>query len=154
MRHSYRLFAIVIASLLITSTSYAQSVLIPGSLKGPGTMGPGGAKRLCAPLSIGLYEWRIEWMTRLLRPTESQAVLLRQLADDSARARQVIAAGCADAGDATTLGQLDIMERRLEGLTEALTLIRPGYQRFYAALDSRQKAQLEALGPARTGWRW
>jgi hypothetical protein len=136
------------------STSYAQSVLIPGSLKGPGTMGPGGAKRLCAPLSIGLYEWRIEWITRLLLPTESQAVLLRQLADDSARARQVIAAGCADSGNATTIGQLDIMERRLEGLTEALTLIRPGYERFYTSLDERQKALLEALGPARRGWRW
>jgi hypothetical protein len=154
MKHSYRLLAIVIASLLLMSTSYAQSVLIPGSLKGPGTMGPGGAKRLCAPLSIGLYEWRIEWMTRLLRPSESQAVLLRQLADDSARARQAIAAACADSGAATTLGQLDTIERRLEGLTEALTLFRPGYERFYAALDDRQKALLEALGPARTGWRW
>lgn len=154
MTHSSRVLAIVVVSLLVTSASYAQTVLIPGSLKGLGTMGPAGVKRLCAPLSIGLYEWRIAWVTRLLQPTESQAALLRQLAEDSARAGQAIAAACASDGTPTTIGQLDLMERRLEGLTAAVTLIRPGYEHFYASLDERQKARLEALGPARKGWRW
>src|SRR6218665_2805335 len=81
---AHHLIAIVLVSLLAASSADAQTVLIPGSLKGPGTMGPDGVRRLCGPLSIGLYEWQIEWVTRLLRPTESQAVLLRQLADDSA----------------------------------------------------------------------
>ncbi|MDB5501217.1 MAG: hypothetical protein JWR89_1119 [Tardiphaga sp.] len=154
MTHLSRALAIIVLSLLVTSASHAQTVLIPGSLRGLGTMGPGGAKRLCAPLSIGLYEWQIGWVTRLLKPTESQAVLLRQLAEASARARQSIAAACGNDGVPTTIGQLDLMERRLEGLTEAVTLIRPSYELFYASLDDQQKARLEALGPARKGWRW
>ena len=154
MSHMRRILAIVVTSLLVSTASYAQTVLIPGSLKGLGSMGPVGVKRLCAPLSIGLYEWKIGWVARLLQPSETQAALLRSLADDSARARQVIAAACADAGVRTTIGQLETMERRLQGLTEAVSLIRPGYEQFYASLDGRQRARLEALGPARGGWRW
>jgi hypothetical protein len=149
-----RVLAIVLGSLLLASAAQAQTVLVPGSLKGVGTMGPAGVKRLCAPLSIGLYEWRIGWLTGLLQPNESQAVLLRQLAEASAGARQVISAACVDPGVASTIGQMDVMERRLEALAAALTLLRPAYERFYAALDDRQKARLEALGPARKGWRW
>ena len=153
MIRSIRMLAIAL-SLFVTSASYAQTVLIPGALRGPGTIGPTGAKRLCAPLSVGLYEWRIGWMTRLLQPTESQAMLLRQLADDSARARLAIATACADQGVPTAIGQFDLMERRLAGLTEAMTALRPAFQHFYESLDDRQKARLEALGPARNGWRW
>ncbi|MCX7319441.1 Spy/CpxP family protein refolding chaperone [Tardiphaga sp.] len=117
-------------------------------------MGPGGVRRLCSPLAIGLVEWRIAWISRLLQPNDGQALLLRQLADVSLQAKQAIAAGCADSGQLTTATQLDRMERRLEGLAEAVALMQPSYDQFYAALNERQKAQLEALGPARRGWRW
>ena len=53
--------------------SSGYSVLIPGAMKGFGTMGPTGYRRLCAPLSVGLYEWRMQWVERFVsrRRTES-----------------------------------------------------------------------------------
>jgi hypothetical protein len=41
-----------------SDTSPGYSVLIPGGHERFGTMGPTGYRRLCAPLSVGLYEWR------------------------------------------------------------------------------------------------
>jgi len=149
-----RLIAILVLSMAFTSAALAQSVLIPGALNGPGSMGPGGARRLCSPLAIGLVEWRIAWISQLLQPNGGQALLLRQLADVSLQAKQAIAAGCAETGPVTTATQLDRMERRLEGLAQAVALLQPSYDQFYAALNERQKARLEALGPARGGWRW
>src|SRR5262245_4688379 len=46
----------------------ANLVLIPGAMAGARTMGPTGYRRLCAPLSVGLYEWRVQWLERLLKP--------------------------------------------------------------------------------------
>jgi hypothetical protein len=149
-----RLLAILVLSMTFTSAALAQSVLIPGALNGPGAMGPGGARRLCSPLAIGLVEWRIAWITGLLKPNDGQELLLRQLADVSLQAKQAIAAGCAESGAVTTATQLDRMERRLEGLAAAVALLQPSYDQFYAALDEHQRARLEALGPARSGWRW
>jgi hypothetical protein len=50
--------------------------------------------------------------------------------------------------------QLAVMERRVTGLLDALKIIRPAYDKFYASLDDQQKARLDGLGPGRHGWRW
>ena len=42
-------------------------------------MGPTGYRRLCAPLSVGLYEWRMQWIERLLKPTDAQKPPLNDL---------------------------------------------------------------------------
>src|SRR5215469_3879403 len=47
-------------------------VLIPGVMTGPGTMGPRGYRRLCTPRSVGLYEWQVRWIERVVRPNETQ----------------------------------------------------------------------------------
>jgi LTXXQ motif family protein len=138
----------------IASPSHAQKVLIPGSLKGFGTMGPSGEYRLCSPLAIGLYDWRVEWVTRLVHPTDQQAALLRSLVADSAKARDLIADACRHDEIRTTTEQLTIMEARLRGLTGALETLRPSYEAFYSSLDSGQKARLDRLGPGRRGWGW
>ena len=38
---------------------------------GSGTMGRG--KRLCAPRSVGLYEWQVRWVEQIVKPTEDKA---------------------------------------------------------------------------------
>src|SRR5262249_40769044 len=108
----------------------ANLVLIPGAMAGARTMGPTGYRRLCAPLSVGLYEWRMQWIERLLKPTDAQAACPRETVE-------------------TTTVQLAVMERRVAGLLDALKIVRPAYDTFYASLDSQQKARLDALGPGR-----
>src|SRR5262249_56987468 len=53
------------------AASSANVVLIPGAMRGPGTMGPSGYRRLCSPLSVGLSEWRAQWVERLVSPTHA-----------------------------------------------------------------------------------
>jgi LTXXQ motif family protein len=145
--------ALLLASLL-AAPSRAESVLIPGSLKGIGTSGPIGIKRLCSPLSIGLNDWRTEWVTGLIKPTENQNTLLRELVADSDKVRHLIADACRNDEIDTATAQLAVIERRVSALAEALRIFRPTYGNFYSSLDSAQKARLDGLGPARRGWRW
>jgi hypothetical protein len=135
-------------------TRSANLVLIPGLMKGLGTMGPTGYRRLCAPLSVGLYEWRMQWVERLVKPTDAQRIPLNELLEASTKAKEMIAAACPKETVETTTVQLAVMEKRVAGLLDALKIIRPAYDKFDASLDSRQKARLDALGAGRHGWRW
>jgi hypothetical protein len=146
--------ALLTAAVVAATPSLAQTVLIPGSLRGFGSAGPTGTDRLCSPLAIGLYEWRIDWVARQLRPTDAQAALLRDLAERSANARHIIADACRNGELRTTTDQLAVMERRIVALNEALQTIRPSYEAFYSALAPTQRARLDGIGPARRGWGW
>src|SRR5215470_3688816 len=130
----------------------ANLVLIPGTMAGAGTMGPTGYRRLCAPLSVGLSEWRMQWIERLLKPTDAQKTALNDLLVASTKAKEMIAAACPKETVETTSVQLAVMKRRVAGLLDALKIVRPAYDKFYASLDSQQKARLDALGPGRHGW--
>ena len=136
-----------------SDTSSGYSVLIPGAMKGFGTMGPTGYRRLCAPLSVGLYEWRMQWVERFVKPTDAQRARLNDLVAASTKAKETIAAACPGETVETTTVQLAVMEKRVAGMLEALKIIRPAYENFYGSLDRRQKAFLDALGPGRHGWR-
>lgn len=136
------------------AASSANVVLIPGAMRGPGTMGPSGYRRLCSPLSVGLSEWRAQWVERLVKPTDAQKSLLNDLSAASTKAKETIAAACPRETVETTTVQLAVMERRVAGLLDALKIIRPAYDKFYESLDDQQKARLDALGPGRHGWRW
>jgi LTXXQ motif family protein len=129
----------------------ANLVLIPGAMRGPGTI---GYRRLCAPPSVGLYEWRIQWIERLVKPTDAQKTLLNDLLAASTKAKETITAACPKETVETTTVQLAVIERRVTALLDALKIVRPAYDKFYASLDSQQKSRLDALGPGRHGWRW
>jgi hypothetical protein len=135
-------------------TPAAGLVLIPGAMRGFGTMGPTGYRRLCAPLSVGLYEWRVQWVDRLLHPTEAQRMLLDELLAVSTRARERIAAACPKEPVETTIIQLSVMERRVTAVLDAIKTVRPVYEKFYTSLEPAQRARLDALGPGAHGWRW
>ena len=156
----------MVAALLVAAPSFAQqqnlkpvapsanTILIPGAMSGLGTGGPTGYMRLCSPLSVGLYEWRVSWVERFVRPTDQQRPPLDELSAATTKAKETIAAACQrEPVDSTTL-QLAIMEKRVAAMLEALKIVRPAYESFYASLDARQKDFLNALGPGRRGWRW
>lgn len=166
--HRFRLLLTMLFSLtalIATGPSQAQqtnskldtsavTVLIPGGMKGLGTTGPNGYMRLCAPLSVGLYEWRLRWVERFVRPTAEQTPPLNDLIAASAKARETIAAACQKEPVLTSTAQLSVMEKRVVAMMQALKVLRPAYEKFFASLDSRQQDFLNALGPGRRGWRW
>jgi hypothetical protein len=129
-------------------------VLIPGVLTGPGTMGPRGYRRLCTPRSVGLYEWQLRWIERVVRPTETQKAALNDLQSASSKAIATMATACKTEIPATTKAQLEMMDARLETMSQAVKGFRPAFEKFYASLDSQQQQRLDVFGPRHRGWRW
>ena len=113
-------------------------VLIPGAMTGLESTGPTGYRRLCSPLSVGLYEWRIRWVERWVKPSEAQKAPLDDLVTASAKAKETITAACPRETVETTSTQLEVTEKRVAGILEALKIIRPVYDKFYTPLDSRE----------------
>jgi LTXXQ motif family protein len=129
-------------------------VLIPGVLTGPGTTGPRGYRRLCTPRSVGLYEWQVRWIERVIRPTEAQRAALNDLQSASSKAIATMATACKAEMPTTTKAGLEMMDNRLEVMSQAVKTLRPAFDAFYASLDRQQQQRLDAFGPRRRGWRW
>jgi hypothetical protein len=129
-------------------------VLIPGVMTGPGTMGPRGYRRLCTPRSVGLYEWQVRWIERVVRPTETQRAALNDLQSASSKAIATMATACKAEIPATTKAQLEMMDARLEVMSQAVKSLRPAFDAFYASLDRQQQQRLDVFGPRHRSWRW
>jgi LTXXQ motif family protein len=130
-------------------------VLIPGVMTGPGTMGPRGYRRLCTPRSVGLYEWQVRWIERVVRPTETQRAALNDLQSASSKAIATMSTACkAETPTTTTKAQLAMMDSRLEAMSQAVKTLRPAFDAFYASLDSQQQQRLDVFGPRHRSWRW
>jgi len=85
MRPVWLVLAFILSVAVTTPNSLAHSelVLIPGSLRDPGSMGPTGKYRMCSPLVLGLNQWQADWITRLIRPSDDQKERLRVLSQDN-----------------------------------------------------------------------
>ena len=129
-------------------------VLIPGVLTGPGTMGPRGYRRLCTPRSVGLYEWQVRWLERVVRPTEAQRAALNDLQSASSKALATMATACKAEMPTTTKAELEMMDNRLETMSQAVKTLRPAFDAFYASLDRQQQQRLDVFGPRHRSWRW
>lgn len=126
---------------------------------GPGVMGPGmmGAGAMwgggmCNPRAAGLAEWRAERIDRLVRPTDAQRPKLEELRKASARAAEIISAACPTDVPSSPLARMELMEKRMTAMLEAVKVVRPAFAEFYNALDANQQSRLNAAGPRRWGW--
>ena len=129
-------------------------VLIPGVMTGPGTMGPRGFRRLCTPRSVGLYEWQVRWIERVVRPTEAQRAALNDLQSASSKALATMSTACKTEMPTTTKAELEMMDNRLETMSQAVKTLRPAFDAFYASLDQQQQQRLDVFGPRHRSWRW
>jgi len=125
----------------------------PG-LMGPGMMGGGGmwGGGMCNPQAAGLAEWRAERINQLVRPTDAQRPKLDELRKASARAAEIISAACPTDVPPSPVARLELMEKRMNAMLEALTVVRPAFAEFYNSLDANQQARLNTAGPRRWGW--
>jgi Spy/CpxP family protein refolding chaperone len=127
----------------------------PGMMMGPGMMSPGGmwGGEMCNPRSAGLAEWRIARIERAVRPTDAQRPKLEELRTASAKAAEVITASCPRELPASPVARLEVAEKRLNAMLEAVKIVRPKFDEFYASLTSEQQARLNSAGPRQWGWR-
>lgn len=131
-------------------------VLIPGTMTGPGAIGPIGRRRFCDARSAGLTQMKTSWLSRLLKPNEAQTKALDELAAASAKAIDMFAGACPKRVPRlqTAPEQFEMMEKRMDNAVQAVKLVRPAFAAFYASLDTKQKAEIDELGPKRSGWLW
>jgi hypothetical protein len=126
---------------------------------GPGLMGPGmmgGGGMWCHPRAAGLAEWRAERIDQLVRPTDAQRPKLDELRKASSRAAEIISAACPTDVPPSPVARLELMEKRMNAMLEALKVVRPAFAEFYNSLDADQQSRLNTAGPRRWGWqgRW
>ena len=122
-------------------------------MMGPGMMGGREFGFMCNPRSAGMAEWRLNRIEAELKPTEAQKTALNELRAASTKAAATIAAACATELPAKSTERLGLMEKRVEATLQAVRIVRPAFEAFYATLDDQQKTRLDAIGPRRWGWR-
>jgi hypothetical protein len=82
---------------------------------------------------------------RSLRLNDAQQAALRELESASAKAADSLRANCPVDQPLTPPGRLAAMERRLDGMLQALDTVQPALAHFYGSLDDEQKAQFNRL---------
>jgi hypothetical protein len=127
----------------------------PGMMMGPGMMGPGSmwGGGMCSPRAAGLAEWRMARIEERVKLTDEQRPKLNALREASAKAAKVITAACPPKIPQSPVERLELMEKRLNAMLEAVKVVRPAFDEFYKALTSDQQARLSVAGPRRWGWR-
>ncbi|HKS85298.1 MAG TPA: Spy/CpxP family protein refolding chaperone [Pseudolabrys sp.] len=123
----------------------------PGMMMGPGMMGWGGA--MCDPRGAGLAEWRMERIERLINPNEAQRAALNDLRVASSKAAELVSAACPRELPSSAPARLEVMEKRLDAMQQAVKIVRPAFEAFYATLNDEQKARVNSAGPRHWGWR-
>ena len=128
----------------------------PGMMMGPGMMGwgggAGGMGAVCDPRGAGLAEWRMERVERLITPTEAQRAALERFTNRLDRTAEIVAAACPREFPESATARLELMEKRLDSMQQAIKIVRPAFEAFYATLNDEQKARINTSGPRRWGW--
>ena len=123
-----------------------------GMMMGPGMMGMGGMGAMCDPRGAGLAEWRMERIERLINPNDAQRAALDNLRKASTKAAEIISAACPREFPASATARLELMEKRLDAMQQAIKTVRPAFDAFYATLNNEQKARVNTSGPRHWGW--
>jgi hypothetical protein len=96
----------------------------------------------------------VRWIERTVRPTEAQRAALNDLQSASSKAIATMATACKAEAPATTKAELQMMDSRLETMSQAVKTLRPAFDAFYDSLDSKQQQRLDVFGPRHRSWRW
>jgi hypothetical protein len=136
------------------AASPAERGFLPhGMMMGPGPMGGRFYGRMCGPAAAGFAEWRIGRIERAINLTEEQRAKLNDLRSASTKAAELIRSACPSEVPVTATARMAAMEKRLEGMLQAVRTVRPALDVFYAALTDEQKARLNSV-ETRFGMRW
>lgn len=123
-----------------------------GMMMGPGMMGWSGGGMMCDPRAVGLAEWRMDRIEKLIGPNDAQRVALDALRTASAKAAETVTAACPPDLPASATGRLETMEKRLDAMLTAIKIVRPAFDAFYATLNDEQKARVNTGGSSRWGF--
>ncbi|MGB8397404.1 Spy/CpxP family protein refolding chaperone [Bradyrhizobium sp.] len=151
------------AALLATAAAQpygpGSGVMGPGMMTGPGMMGPwmmgrrgfGGA---CNPAASGFAEWRADRLAELVKPTDAQRTKFDEFKAASIKSAELMRNACLVDVPPTIIGRTEAMEKRMDTMLQAIRIMRPALEDFYASLSDEQKARLNSNYGRDRFWRW
>jgi hypothetical protein len=101
--------------------------------------------QMCGDSSNEAAGWPIDRIEQNVSPTAEQRAALNEFADAAIRAARTIKEACPIDVVFTPTARLETMQKRLEGMVEAVAGIGPLLDRFYGLLTDEQKARLDAV---------
>ena len=102
----------------------------------------------CGGLAPGVTDLPIDRIETTLRLTDEQLKALDALKGASSQASDVLRTSCSSEVPQTPLGRLDAVQRRIDGMTRALAIVRTPLDDFYNSLNDEQRQRFAALGSA------
>jgi hypothetical protein len=99
----------------------------------------------CSDEAAEVTGWPINQIQDALKPTQQQNALLDDLGNAIVKASDAIKSHCPASVSLTPTGRLDEMQQRLQGLVQAVNLVRPPLAKFYDSLSDEQKARFNDI---------
>jgi ribosomal protein L20A (L18A) len=100
----------------------------------------------CKQPKQGLANLPIEKIEEVVNPTDAQETELNKLQDATNKAVSIMQAACPDETPVTPPGRLEVMEKRLQAMSDAAKTVKPALENFYASLTAEQKARFNRIG--------
>jgi hypothetical protein len=97
---------------------------------------------MCGDDSREVAGWPTDRIEQSISLRAEQGSGFDEFADATIRAAQMIRDACPIAGVFTPTGRLEAMQKRIEGMVQAVTVVGPPLDRFYSSLTAEQKARL------------
>jgi hypothetical protein len=104
----------------------------------------------CAAAQPAAFQWPGSDIETRLNLNDTQRASLQTLQDASVKVADMLKVTCQPDDVVTPPARLAALAKRLDVMMQAVKLVRPALEAFYATLSDEQKAQFEAIGPKRT----
>jgi hypothetical protein len=117
---------------------------------GTANNGSGSLLQSCQAAGTSVPEWPAAEIDARVHPTEAQRASLTALQQASAKAAEMLKSSCPTTEPITPPARLEAIANRLDTMLQAVKDVRAALDDFYGRLTDEQKAQFEAIGPART----
>jgi uncharacterized protein YciW len=104
----------------------------------------------CGARQPAALQWPGKEIEARLHPNDTQRAALEVLQDAGTQAADMLKSACQPDDALTPPARLAAVARQLDTMLQAVKLVRPALEDFYATLSDEQKAQFEAIGPKRT----
>jgi len=106
------------------------------------------ATQSCTPPEA--LQWPVREIEARLNLNDAQRAELKVLQHMSERANNILNFDCRPDEDLTPPDRLATADVRLDAMLDAIKLVRPALEDFFAALSDEQKAQFATIGAKRT----
>ncbi len=110
----------------------------------------GSLTQTCRAAQPGVTDWPTAEIEARLHLNEAQRPSLAALQQASAKAAEMLQNSCPAEEPITPPARLEAIANRLDTMLQAVKMVRAALDDFYGKLSDEQKAQFEAIGPARS----